>query len=61
MRYKLMIVARTSWTNTTAAADTTSVTNCFYCKQLWDVEAGSVISTLTRHEDPVYSVAFSPR
>lgn len=28
--------------------------------KLWDVEAGKSLYTLTRHSDPVYSVAFSP-
>ncbi|ELU14118.1 hypothetical protein CAPTEDRAFT_4250 [Capitella teleta] len=28
--------------------------------RLWDVERGSCIHTLTRHNEPVYSVAFSP-
>lgn len=28
--------------------------------KLWDVHAGKVVSTLQRHQDPVYSVAFSP-
>jgi transducin (beta)-like 1 len=28
--------------------------------KLWDVEAGKSLFTLTRHSDPVYSVAFSP-
>jgi transducin (beta)-like 1 len=28
--------------------------------KLWDVEAGQSIHTLTRHTEPVYSVAFSP-
>lgn len=28
--------------------------------KLWDVYAGKVVSTLQRHQDPVYSVAFSP-
>jgi len=27
---------------------------------LWDVERGQCIHTLTRHQEPVYSVAFSP-
>ncbi|CAN0356927.1 unnamed protein product, partial [Ectocarpus sp. 8 AP-2014] len=41
---------------------------CFLCGsasfdatvKLWDVHAGKVVSTLQRHQDPVYSVAFSP-
>ena len=28
--------------------------------RLWDVERGVCIHTLTRHQEPVYSVAFSP-
>jgi len=28
--------------------------------RLWDVERGNCIHTLTRHKEPVYSVAFSP-
>jgi len=28
--------------------------------RLWDVERGSCVHTLTRHKEPVYSVAFSP-
>lgn len=28
--------------------------------RLWDVERGACIHTLTRHTEPVYSVAFSP-
>jgi len=28
--------------------------------RLWDVERGTCIHTLTRHKEPVYSVAFSP-
>jgi transducin (beta)-like 1 len=28
--------------------------------RLWDVEAGGCVSTLTKHTQPVYSVAFSP-
>ena len=28
--------------------------------RLWDVERGSCLHTLTRHREPVYSVAFSP-
>jgi len=28
--------------------------------RLWDVERGSCLHTLTRHKEPVYSVAFSP-
>eukprot|EP01104_Vermistella_antarctica_P008141 TRINITY_DN2034_c0_g1_i1.p1 TRINITY_DN2034_c0_g1~~TRINITY_DN2034_c0_g1_i1.p1 ORF type:complete len:473 (+),score=103.54 TRINITY_DN2034_c0_g1_i1:283-1701(+) len=28
--------------------------------KLWDVAVGSCVSTLTKHRDPVYSVAFSP-
>lgn len=28
--------------------------------RLWDVERGLCIHTLTRHQEPVYSVAFSP-
>jgi len=28
--------------------------------RLWDVERGACIHTLTRHKEPVYSVAFSP-
>ena len=28
--------------------------------RLWDVEHGVCIHTLTRHQEPVYSVAFSP-
>lgn len=28
--------------------------------RLWDVERGACIYTLTRHQEPVYSVAFSP-
>ncbi|KAH0822268.1 hypothetical protein GEV33_000523 [Tenebrio molitor] len=28
--------------------------------RLWDVERGSCIHTLTKHTEPVYSVAFSP-
>jgi len=28
--------------------------------KLWDVEAGKCVRTLTKHTDPVYSVAFSP-
>jgi len=27
---------------------------------LWDVERGTCIKTLTKHTEPVYSVAFSP-
>jgi hypothetical protein len=61
MRSMLMIAACACSNAAAAAAAGASVTNCYYCQQLWDVEAGSVISTLTRHEDPVYSVAFSPR
>lgn len=39
----------------------------FYCSasfdstvRLWDVDQGKCIHTLTRHQEPVYSVAFSP-
>lgn len=28
--------------------------------RLWDVERGVCIHTLTKHQEPVYSVAFSP-
>ena len=28
--------------------------------RLWDVERGDCLHTLTRHKEPVYSVAFSP-
>ena len=28
--------------------------------RLWDVERGNCVHTLTRHKEPVYSVAFSP-
>uniref|UniRef100_A0A3B1JWH3 Uncharacterized protein n=1 Tax=Astyanax mexicanus TaxID=7994 RepID=A0A3B1JWH3_ASTMX len=28
--------------------------------RLWDVDRGVCIHTLTRHQEPVYSVAFSP-
>ncbi len=28
--------------------------------RLWDVERGICIHTLTKHQEPVYSVAFSP-
>ena len=28
--------------------------------RLWDVERGASLHTLTRHKEPVYSVAFSP-
>ena len=28
--------------------------------RLWDVDRGQCIHTLTRHQEPVYSVAFSP-
>ena len=28
--------------------------------RLWDVEAGKDIHRLTKHQEPVYSVAFSP-
>ncbi len=28
--------------------------------RLWDVDRGTCIHTLTRHQEPVYSVAFSP-
>jgi len=28
--------------------------------RLWDVERGTCVHTLTRHKEPVYSVAFSP-
>ena len=28
--------------------------------RLWDVEQGQCIHTLTKHHEPVYSVAFSP-
>ena len=28
--------------------------------RLWDVEKGTCTHTLTRHREPVYSVAFSP-
>nr|CAD7207264.1 unnamed protein product [Timema douglasi] len=28
--------------------------------RLWDVERGACIHTLTKHTEPVYSVAFSP-
>jgi len=28
--------------------------------RLWDIERGSCFQTLTRHKEPVYSVAFSP-
>lgn len=28
--------------------------------RLWDVERGACIHTLTKHQEPVYSVAFSP-
>ena len=28
--------------------------------RLWDVERGACLHTLTRHKEPVYSVAFSP-
>ena len=28
--------------------------------RLWDVEQGVCIHTLTKHQEPVYSVAFSP-
>lgn len=43
---------------------------CFPCRlpsasfdstvRLWDVERGVCIHTLTKHQEPVYSVAFSP-
>ena len=35
----------------------------FFCGlqvRLWDVERGACLHTLTRHKEPVYSVAFSP-
>ena len=39
----------------------------FYCSasfdstvRLWEVEKGTCIHTLTKHQEPVYSVAFSP-
>ena len=47
---------------------TCHVTGCF-CRpsasfdstvRLWDIEHGVCIHTLTRHQEPVYSVAFSP-
>ena len=28
--------------------------------RLWEVERGTCIHTLTKHQEPVYSVAFSP-
>ena len=28
--------------------------------RLWDVDRGACIHTLTKHSEPVYSVAFSP-
>lgn len=28
--------------------------------RLWDVERGVCVHTLTKHQEPVYSVAFSP-
>lgn len=28
--------------------------------RLWDVDRGVCIHTLTKHQEPVYSVAFSP-
>lgn len=28
--------------------------------RLWDVERGTCVHKLTRHQEPVYSVAFSP-
>lgn len=28
--------------------------------RLWDIDRGAIIHTLTRHTEPVYSVAFSP-
>ena len=28
--------------------------------RLWDVERGQCVHKLTRHQEPVYSVAFSP-
>lgn len=39
---------------------------CFYSAsfdstvRLWDVDRGICIHTLTKHQEPVYSVAFSP-
>lgn len=48
----------------------TYFSGCFFCHlssasfdstvRLWDVERGVCIHTLTKHQEPVYSVAFSP-
>ena len=32
----------------------------YFPVRLWDVERGDCLHTLTRHKEPVYSVAFSP-
>lgn len=40
------------WSSLSASFDSTV--------RLWDVERGICIHTLTKHQEPVYSVAFSP-
>ena len=37
-----------------------NLTDIIFDYRLWDVERGDCLHTLTRHKEPVYSVAFSP-
>ena len=37
-----------------------SIFSLLFPVRLWDVERGDCLHTLTRHKEPVYSVAFSP-